>query len=132
VIRHARATSVCNAGVNSALALDATLGGSPASALARPKEGDLGEILHGTGRAEFDLTTKALAEVEQLIRASGPGTRGVVAGLLVDAPGHAFNVIFTDDFFEVIYVCGQRGTVYSPSLDGFTSYRLVVTHRGRP
>jgi hypothetical protein len=109
--------------VNCSVATDATLAGSPATAL--PSSGAVSiRVLERHFGARFGPTTTIDAITAQ-VQAAGPGARGIVFGSRGSGPGHVFNVV--NQRGTVRFLDGQSGTAANVG-DGFNGFRLLPTN----
>lgn len=107
-----------------AIAGDATLGGSPASAL----DGKGPQPVHILER-EYGGTFKPVsgkAEIEQMLKDAGPGSRGIVQGTRIGMPGHVFNAVNNGGKIE--FLDAQSGRVASFG-DHYFRFRFLWTNK---
>jgi hypothetical protein len=69
--------------------------------------------------------TPSLGGIEELLRAAGPGARGIVLGISPRGVTHAFNAY--NDNGVVRFVDGQIGG--PPSLKGYAQFMWMWTHQ---
>ena len=107
--------------VNCAVATDATVSGSPASALdSGPQPISALEDLYGGSFKEVS----GPGEIGDLLQEAGPGARGIVYGARAAGQvGHVFNAI--NDGGEVSFLDGQTG---SASFEGFSGLKFLFTN----
>jgi RHS repeat-associated protein len=106
--------------VNCAVALNATLGGSRASATlggAVP----LGRVPAVFGRVGFDGVSSGISGVETALLNAGSGSRAVVVGI-GPSGGHAFNAVNRGGVIQLLD--GQIGG--AAVVDAFTSFRWIL------
>lgn len=110
--------------VNCAVATDATLGGSPASALrsARPLSGVALEAHYGRKLVPI----AGPADVEAALLKAGPGSRAIVAGSRAGQPGHVFNAV--NDGGTVRFLDGQTGAPANIHDPTFTGWKMLQTN----
>jgi filamentous hemagglutinin len=109
--------------VNCAIATDATLGGSPASALpsAGPQALTVLENLYGN---RFAAPTTSW-NIETQMLGAGNGARGIIYGASSSGDvGHVFNVVNQNGVVRLLD--GQTGG--PASLDGYQYFRLLRTN----
>ena len=104
--------------VNCAVATDATLAGSPASApLSGPKPISVLEQIYGG----FFKPVSGQAEIAGLLTEAGNGARGIVYGSRSGGVGHVFNAV--NQGGTIRFLDGQ--TAGAASLSGFDSFMFL-------
>lgn len=107
--------------VNCSVATDATLGGSPASALlSGPKPISVLERLYG---GSFKPVS-GQAEIEGILADAGNGARGIVYGSRGSQVGHVFNGV--NQGGTIRFLDGQTGG--AASFSGFDSFMFLRTN----
>jgi len=106
--------------VNCSIASDATLKGSPASAM----PGGITSISELTARygGQF-VKVEGKRAIDQAMEAAGPGSHGIVYAERAGGVGHVFNAV--NQGGVVRYLDGQTGQV--ASFAGYTGFRLLRT-----
>lgn len=93
---------------NCVIATDASIAGSPASAL--PGKVTHPSVLSDHYNKQWSPVVRAPADIEAVMRHAGPGSRGVVLGARpVGSVGHFFNVV--NDGGTIRFLDGQGGEV---------------------
>jgi Papain fold toxin 1, glutamine deamidase len=110
--------------VNCAIATDATLKGSPASALNVPPgvRGQPISVLEDMFGGAFKPVS-GQAQIESMLVDSGSGSTGIVFGARGNDVGHVFNAV--NQGGTIRFLDGQTGGV--ASFDGFTDFYFLGT-----
>lgn len=109
--------------VNCAIAGDATLSGTPASALNSLDAQPISILEQAFGGTFKDVAGQS--EIEQLLNDAGPGARGIVyGGRAGGAAGHVFNAVNQGGVLR--FLDAQAGGV--ASWEGFNNFKFLWTN----
>jgi hypothetical protein len=112
--------------VNSAIAVERTLAGSPAAALpsAAVPEAEVQSVVEGAlGRSLPTMSIGGRGALTKILGSMGDGSRAIVYGTRANGTGHALNAVYSNG--RLILLDGQAGT--AGTLSGLGDLRAIFT-----
>ena len=122
-IRGVNPTAAMENCVACSIATDATLGGSPASAIPGGPFSVVESVTTYRPGA-VGIPANGVGGIQTMMTNAGPGARGIVWGTRGTAPGHVFNVV--NQGGTIRFLDGQIGG--AAAAEGFETYYLFRTH----